>query len=459
MNKIESLFVKENYTIKEVMRVIDHTELSIALIVDEKKILKGIITDGDIRRALQRGIDINAFANEIMNKNPITVKESLEREEIIKQIDKYKKDFSFLKIPLVDDDGKVKNIAIYSFNSKNLCFLNEIKSNSIDCIKTILIVGGAGYLGSVLCRKLLNKGYKVRVLDILMFGEEPILEIKNKPNFELIQGDMRNISTLTKSLDKVDAVIHLAAIVGDPASRSQPTDTIETNYLATMTLAQACKYHQINRFVFASTCSVYGVDSDKLDEDAELNPISLYARSKIESEKGILSLTDENFAPTILRMGTLYGLSPRMRFDLVVNVFAMKASVEKEISLFGGDQWRPLLNVEDAADAYIKCIEAPIEKVKKIVFNVGSNKQNYQIKEISNMVKKVLPETIIKNIDKEIINGKIDKRDYRVSFDKIKRILGFNVKKTVKQSLLDIHKAIESGKISNVNDPKYYNSG
>lgn len=461
MGNIKKLLAKETNTIKEVMRVIDGGALSIAFITDEKENLKGTVTDGDIRRALKNGLDINSQAKDIMNKTPITVKEGKEKEEIEQQTSKIKNEFSkfyTVKIPVVDGSGKIKNVMIYSMESGKFYFLDKIKTMPKDDVKTVLVVGGAGYLGSVLCRKLLSKGYKVKVLDLLMFGEEPILEIKNKPNFQLTHGDMRDITTLTRSLDGADAVIHLAAIVGDPASRNQPTDTIETNYLATMTLAHACKYHQINRMIYASTCSVYGIGDGKLDENSKLNPISLYARSKIESEKGILSLVDENFSPTIFRMGTLYGLSPRMRFDLVVNIFAMNASTQKKIKIFGGDQWRPLLNVEDAADAYIRCLETPIEKIKGEIFNVGSDGQNHQIKDLGNFVKEALPETEIINTDKEVVQGQIDKRDYKVSFEKARKVLGFEAKHTVKQSVLDIHNAIKTGKIMNVKDPRYYNS-
>lgn len=453
--------VKKDATIKETMRAIDQGAIKIALIEDENDKLFGIVSDGDIRRTILDGIDIHEPISKIANKNPIILQEGLEKETIMNQlgiIEKGFPKFESVKIPVVDKNKKIKNLAIYSMNTGELKFIKETKSIKREDVRKVLIIGGAGYLGSVLCRKLLNKGYKVRVLDLLMFGEEPILEIKDNPNFELIHGDIRDISTLTHALDGVDAVIHLAAIVGDPASRKQPIDTIETNYLATMNLAHACKYHQINRLIFASTCSVYGLGNGKLDENSKLNPVSLYARSKIESEKGILSLVDENFSPTIFRMGTLYGLSPRMRFDLVVNVFGMNASTEKKITVFGGDQWRPLLNVEDAAEAYIKCLEAPIEKIKGEIFNVGSDEQNYQIKDLVNFVKAVLTETEVITTDKEIVQGQMDKRDYNVSFDKIKSLLGFEVKHSVKQSILDIHNAIISGRIKNVKDSKYYNS-
>lgn len=461
MTEIRNFLVKEDRNIKETMNAIDKGGLGIAFVTDDQDVLKGTITDGDIRKALRKGLDINSSIYEVMNRNPIKISIGEGEKEILNQIDKReKKFFKFysLKIPIIDENKKITDIAVYSINSRNLYFLNKNQDLIKEDIRTILVVGGAGYLGSVLCRKLLERGFSVKVLDILTFGEEPLLGIKNHPNLELIHGDIRNIETINKSLSEIDAVIHLAAIVGDPASQNQPSDTIETNYLATMTLAQACKYHQINRFVFASTCSVYGKGNQILDEKAELNPVSLYARSKIESEKGILSLSDENFSPTILRMGTLYGLSPRMRFDLVVNIFSKMAAIEKKINIFGGTQWRPLLHVEDAAEAFIKSIEAPIEKIRCQVFNVGADQQNYQIQEIGSMVKEILPETVVHITQKEELGGKEDQRDYKVSFEKIERELGFKPKRQVKEAVLEIKEAIQNGRITDVSNRKYYNS-
>ncbi len=460
MIEIKDLLVKKENTIKDVMRVIDNSGLGIAFVVNEENKLEGTITDGDIRKALGKGTDINSKAMEIMNASPLSINEGTTKDKIVDMIDLRPKGFSkfySMKIPVIDSDGKITNVAVYYFKDNSLNFINDKGYEHREHIKKILIVGGAGFLGSILARKLLAKGYSVRVLDIMLFGEKPIEELKDNENFELIEGDIRDITTLTKSLQGVDAVIHLAAIVGDPATKNQPEDAIETNYLATFTLAQACKYHQINRFIFASTCSVYGIGGDKIDESSELNPVSLYARSKIESENCILNLVDENFSPTIMRMATLYGVSPRMRFDLVVNIFGMLSTKEKKISVFGGEQWRPLLNVDDAAEAYIKCLEAPISKVRGEVFNVGSNAQNYQIKQIANMVKEQFPETEVVYTDKEVVDGKMDKRDYKVSFDKIENTLGFNVNFDIKRSLQDIADMIKEGKIKDVKDPIYYN--
>jgi len=183
-----------------------------------------------------------------------------------------------------------------------------------------------------------------------------------------------------------------------------------------------------------------------------LNPVSLYAETKLKSEEGILSLIDENFTPTIFRFGTLYGVSPRMRFDLVVNILTAKAFIEKKISIFGGNQWRPNLDVSDAAEACVIWLESPIGKSGGEIFNVGGNKQNYKIIEIGKLIKKNIPETEVK-----IEKGKDDSRDYNVSFDKIAKVLGFKVKKTMEKGILEMKNLLESKKIKDFNDKKYNN--
>ncbi len=463
MAQVHDLIVKEGSTIKEVMKVMDCTGFSIAFVAKENDILCGVLTDGDVRRALMKGMDVHSAVDKVMNRNPVVFHEGVglqEVEKIISQSGLRFSSHSNVKIPIVDAVGKVKDALIYSVGQRKVTFLHEVNYVNVplESIRTVLVVGGAGYLGSVICRKLLAKKYNVRVLDTLLFGEEPILCLRDKPGFEFIHGDVRNIGTITKALSNVDAVIHLAAIVGDPAGQHLPTNTIETNYLATMTLAQACKYQQINRFIFASTCSVYGMGNYELDELAPLNPVSLYARSKIESEKGILTLTDENFLPTVLRLSTLHGLSPRMRFDLVVNTFAMNSMIDKKITLFNGDQWRPFLHVDDAATAFIKTLEAPLNKVGGQVFNVGGSSENYQIKDVAHLIKEINPDTTIELKDTESKDGLKDRRDYKVCFTKIKDALGFVPEKTVKQSLLEIQEAITSGKLVNPKDQKYRNS-
>jgi len=467
-NEISEVCVNKNLSLKESMRKIDKLSLGFICVVDDNKNLCGVATDGDIRRGIVQGLGINDKIEQVMNKNYYFAKKDNLKKDllgIIKKIssmqpdikeNKKVLDFSMKKIPVVNENNKIVDLAVISGMSGNekITFINEhnLKSN-----RSVLVVGGAGYLGSVLIRKLLNKGYYVKVLDILNFGDKSVKDLYSNSSFEFIKGDARNIRILNNALKDVDVVVHLAAVVGDPACREYPQEAIETNYLTTTILAQACKYHQINRFIFASTCSVYGYSPEKITEESELNPLSLYARSKIMSENSILALEDENFSPTILRMGTLYGYSPRMRFDLVVNTLTKNAFVNKKIEIFGGKQWRPLLHVGDAAEAYIRCIESPIEKVKGEIFNVGNTDENYQIFALGKLVKELMPEIELINKDKEMIEGKFDERSYNVCFDKIFNLINFRTTKSVKDGIIEIKKALENRNIENPQDAVHYN--
>lgn len=325
--------------------------------------------------------------------------------------------------------------------------------NKTKSCKRVLITGGAGFIGSILVSRLLKSGYKVIVLDRLMFGVDPLKHfMKNPdPNLSIIIGDIRNEDDVNRALDFADAVIHLAAIVGDPACAADSDLAVNVNFNATVRLADMCKKRKIRRFIFASTCSVYGVGKqDILDEESEVNPVSLYAETRLYGERGILSLADQNFSPVLLRLGTLFGLSPRMRFDIIINYLTQKAEKEKKISIFGGDQWRPLLHVEDAARAFQTVMESPIAKIENQIFNVGLI--NMQIKDIGKKIQDNIPGTEL-----EIIEKLSDKRSYNVKFDKIKATLNFQAEKSIESGILEISKALKEGVITDPSDKKYYN--
>jgi nucleoside-diphosphate-sugar epimerase/CBS domain-containing protein len=463
--KVNKITVKKRDPIKQTMRIIDQAGLGIAFIVNENNKFLGLVTDGDIRRAILKGLDIDkTLIEQIMNRKPILVKREWSEEKLQNFLQSSKvlstvSIYEAMKIPVLDENEQVVDILYlskkrYEEIEKPLIRV-EYEVRETRPVNKVLVIGGAGYLGSILCRKLLEKGYMVRVLDNLMYGDEGIRELYNHPNFEFIKGDMRNLQIVMDCLKRMDVVIHIAAIVGDPASALNPQDTIEINYLSTKLIADVCKYYQINRFLFASTCSVYGASPTpeaRINEESALNPVSLYAEMKLKSEKGILELVDENFSPTILRMATLYGLSSRMRFDLIVNLLTAKAVVDRKITIFGGDQWRPNLHVKDAAEAYIKCLETPINKIRGEIFNVGSNEQNYQIREIGEMINKIIPEG-------EIVTDKenIDRRDYNVSFDKINKALNYKTKCTIENGVIEIRDAIKTGIIEDYTGEKYSN--
>jgi nucleoside-diphosphate-sugar epimerase len=327
---------------------------------------------------------------------------------------------------------------------------------------TVLVIGGAGYLGAVLTEKLLNEGYRARILDSFIYGKKAVEKYENDERVEVIEGDIRNIETVNKNMPGMHSVILLAAVVGDPASKARPEQTIETNYLASMLVASSAKIAGIKKFIYASTCSVYGVGKEELDENSPMNPVSLYARTKISSEEGIISIADNNFKPVIMRMSTLYGYSARMRFDLVVNTMTMTAFTEGRINVFGGSQWRPLLGLEDASDAYLKALRSEpdgsgTQGSYGRIYNVGSEEQNYTISKVAELVAAGIKEASGKDIPVNIEGESVDARDYRVSFKKIQNELGFNVKQTIRGSAAEIWRKLESKEIKDAKQKVYYN--
>jgi nucleoside-diphosphate-sugar epimerase len=319
-------------------------------------------------------------------------------------------------------------------------------------IRNVLVIGGAGYIGSALLPKLLDKGYYVTLLDLLLYGKEPIQEILEHPRLKVLQADFRQVDRVVEATRDVDAVIHLGGIVGDPACALDENLTTEINLMATRMIAEIAKGSGVGRFIFASTCSVYGASDQKLDERSQLNPVSLYARSKIASEKVLEKMADDQFAPVILRFGTIYGLSGRTRFDLVVNLLTAKAIAEKQITIFGGDQWRPFLHVDDAALALLQVLEAPLPLVRNQILNVGSNEQNYTIRQIGDLIHKFVPEAELVEL-----KSNFDPRNYWVDFNKIKNILGFSPQWSVERGIQQVMQALQSGKVGDYQDAKYSN--
>ncbi|MBI4731716.1 MAG: NAD-dependent epimerase/dehydratase family protein [Chloroflexi bacterium] len=319
-------------------------------------------------------------------------------------------------------------------------------------IKNVLVIGGAGYIGSALLPRLLEKGYHVRLLDLLLYGTDPINEWLNHPRLEILKADFRQVEKVVQAMHGMDAVIHLGGLVGDSACALNEELTLEINLMATRMIASVAKGSGVGHFIFASTCSVYGASDQMLDERSELKPVSLYARSKIASEKVLLKMADDHFAPVILRLSTIYGLSGRPRFDLVVNLLSAKAIVDHEITIFGGEQWRPFLHVDDAARAIVSALEAPRRLVRNQVFNVGSNKQNYKISQIGEIIHQLVPDAAL--VQKDDVT---DLRNYWVNFNKIDHTFGFAPEWTVERGVEQVLEALRNGKISDYRDAKYSN--
>ena len=296
----------------------------------------------------------------------------------------------------------------------------------------ILVTGGAGYIGSVLTRNLVLSKYNVKVLDSLVFGQDGISELVSNNSVNLFVGDIRNKEIIPDVLKEVDCVVHLAAIVGEPLCSKIPKAARQINEFATKYLIDSCKKSGVQRFIFASTCSNYGSSLGFVNEDTPLESLSLYSETKVKSESYILDSKEDNFEPCILRFATAYGISPRMRFDLLVQEFIRDALIDKKISIFGPNHWRPLVHVDDIASACIMAIENS-SNISGEVYNVGDNEQNYTKKSIAELVQKHVPSSTV-----EITESKQDLRSYKVSFDKIKNNLNFKISKTVEDGISEI---------------------
>lgn len=443
--------IERHASIKEAIQRIERTPYNTGFIINEQGVCLGGVFTHDLRRLLISGVNADAEVGAYPVKYTLRLEESALKDRA--RLDALMADLQLhgvMYVPVVSPFGEIQDVL--SVDDLAATRPADAAKGTPDREKKVLVVGGAGYLGSILTRKLMARGYRVRVLDSFIYGRKSLEDLVGHERCEIVEGDLRNIPTCVNALEGVNAVILLAAIVGDPASKVRPTETIETNVLAAQALATAAKLQQISRFVYASTCSVYGVGDDLLDEQSALNPVSLYARTKIASEEIIMKMADSYFAPTILRMGTLYGYSHRMRFDLVVNTMSMKSFTDRKILVYGGKQWRPLLHVEDAAEVYVRCVEADSKNVGSQIFNVGSDEQNYQIEEIAERVSTTLGGIPIHRDDTSL-----DARDYRVSFAKVRSVLGFTPQASVEGAAGTIYGRLEDGTIKNPAQRIYYN--
>ncbi len=323
-------------------------------------------------------------------------------------------------------------------------------------MKKVLVTGAAGYIGSVLVRRLLETGHLVRGYDALFFGGEALLGIYNHPHFEFVHADIRDEKEIREALDGVMDVVHLAAIVGDPACAKQPDLAREINWEASKRFFDICNNEtKIEHFVFASTCSNYGkmVGDGYVNEQSELRPVSLYAELKVRFERYILGASArEDFVPTALRFSTVYGLSPRMRFDLTVNEFIRDVTLGRELQIFGEQFWRPYCHVQDLAESCLLVMNSPAVYVRNNVFNVGDTSENYQKKTIAANIQKIVP-----NASVSYVHRSEDPRDYKVDFSKIKNELGFRISKRVPDGLAEIHDVISKGLISDPYSKTYRN--
>lgn len=320
----------------------------------------------------------------------------------------------------------------------------------------VLITGGAGYVGSTLAPLLLADGHGVRILDTLLHGGQALLPVWGHPRFGFRRADVRDREAVGQALDGIDAVVHLAAIVGDPACSRDPETARAVNLDASLALLEEARRRGVSRFVFASTCSNYGKMKDPtsyVDETSELAPISVYAETKVAVERAILDLSGTNgFCPTLLRFATVYGVSPRMRFDLTVNEFTLEMVLRGKLVVFGEQFWRPYVHVADASRAVMAVLNAPAEVVRREVFNVGSTEENYRKLDLVELVRPHAPDAVV-----EFVEKKEDPRDYRVSFAKVKERLGFTPHRSVPDGIADVARLVGQGVLADFERAEYRN--
>jgi nucleoside-diphosphate-sugar epimerase len=319
----------------------------------------------------------------------------------------------------------------------------------------VTVTGGTGYVGALVVRELISAGFDVTALDSLLHGQDDVADRVSALGARVIRGDVRDPAAREEALEGSDAVVHLAAIVGDPACKRDPELSHEVNVEGTRAVVADARRLGASRFIFASTCSNYGRMADPtvpIDEEGVLAPISLYAEQKVAIEKELLALAGDGFMPTCLRFATVYGAAPRMRFDLTVNEFTRDLWADRALEVFGERFWRPYVHVADAARAVRTALEAPADKVGGDVFNVGDSDENYRKLDLVELITERLGRG-----DVSYVHRDEDPRDYKVSFEKIRRELGFEPAMRVPDGIDEIVKGLEADSFGDPFDPNHSN--
>jgi nucleoside-diphosphate-sugar epimerase len=327
---------------------------------------------------------------------------------------------------------------------------DEVAARAACADRHVLVIGGAGYVGNVLTRKLLTRGYRVRCLDVLFYRNGgTIAPLLDHPRFSFVHGDLRDPLVMRQSLHGVTDVVLLAALVGDPISKKYPDIARDVNLKGAQTVFGVASESHIDKFVFTSTCSNYGIvdGGQPATETAALNPKSIYAETKVAFEDHILEQRNGSLCPTILRIATAFGLSPRMRFDLTISEFTRQLALGRDLVVYDEKTWRPYCHVADISEAITTVLEAPRQLVNMQVFNVGADTHNYTKEMIVDEIVHIIPQSRVRYRE-----GGADPRNYRVSFEKIRSVLGFAPGHSVAESVGKLRNAIDWGLFSDVDE-------
>lgn len=447
---LKKFSINSNKKIIDVLELFEKNNTNLCLVLNNKTQLLGVISSSDIRRAFIQGFSKFSKISKIINKNPLFLKDDVDENQISNIVSSSK--FNSIEPPLIPLINK-RNIPYRILHKKDLSFPIIKKNTKIGVKPKILLIGGAGYIGTKLAKKLLAQGFAVTIFDKFVYLSKRTIftNLKHK-NLQIVKGDTRSIDQTFNVVKKNDIVVHLAELVGDPLCEKRPSKTYSVNYLASMTISNICKNLGISKFIYVSSCSVYGSRNDEKfsDERSEINPLSVYAKLKALCEKTIIRNLGEYCRPCILRLGTVYGSSIRPRYDLVLNIFAGLIANNKKIVINGGDQWRPFVHVDDVCDVIVKIVKLNKKKTNGQIFNISS--YNYTISQIGKIIKKLFPKVEI-----EYAGTGRDKRNYKVLSTKAKKILNFSPKISIKDGLIDLVKFTKKHKIKNIKKKIFQN--
>jgi len=315
-----------------------------------------------------------------------------------------------------------------------------------------MVIGGGGYVGAVLVPKLLKEGYRVKVYDLFIYGEDVFDSVKDNPNLTLVKGDVRDIDLLSEELQGIEAIIHLACISNDPSFELNPQLGKSINYDCFEPMIIAAKAAGVKRFIYASSSSVYGIkECENVTEEMSLEPLTDYSKFKAMCEEVLLRYADDDFVCLILRPATVCGYSPRQRLDLIVNILTNHAVSRGQIIVNGGTQKRPNIHIEDVTDLYLKSLEYEDDLINGAIFNAGYD--NFTVKELARQVKDGIGGDV-----EIIVEPTNDPRSYHISSEKIQVELGFTPRHTIKEAVKDLKAALEDGRLKDsLTNPMYYN--